>query len=240
MCQRLLFVLISTLLVGLSIAPAAFASPRTARELNFDVFLDERPIGQQRFALQPTQDGLRVETQASFAVRILRFTAFAYDHRNVEEWRGGCLTSIDSRTDSNGTPYRVTGSRSAEGFLVSGSAGASRLDGCVGTFSYWDRGQLIDRKQLLNSQTGEYVAVAAEHLGAGTLSLGEQEVAVERWVLRGKGLEITLAYAARDGEWLALDSEIEGGRTLRYRRKAVDLAGAPQAYSSVRRASAER
>jgi hypothetical protein len=240
MSKCLPLVLISTLLLGLPVASTASASPRTARELNFDVFLDERPIGQQRFALQPTQDGLRVETRASFAVRILRFTAFAYDHRNVEEWRRGCLQSIDSSTDSNGTPYSVSGSLSPEGFVVSGSAGARRLDACVGTFSYWDRGQLIDRKWLLNSQTGEYVAVTAESLGAGTLSLGEREVAVERWVLRGRNLEITLAYAARDGEWLALDSELEGGRKLRYRRSAAELAGVPRASSSARAASASR
>lgn len=240
MSLRLPFALVSTLLLGIAVAPDASASSRTARELTFDVFLDERPIGQQRFALQPTHDGLRVETRANFAVRILRLTAFAYEHRNVEEWRGRCLASIDSSTNSNGTPYRVSGSLSAEGFVVSGSAGARRLDACVGTFSYWDRGRMIDRNQLLNSQTGEYVAVTAEPLGAGTLSLGEQEVAVERWALRGEGLEITLAYAARDGEWLALDSELEGGRTLRYRRSAVELAPVPHGPSSARQASPDR
>ena len=31
-------------------------------------------------------------------------------------------------------------------------------------------------------------------------------------------IDITLAYAADNGEWLTLDSRLEGGRTLRYRR----------------------
>jgi len=41
---------------------------------------------------------------------------------------------------------------------------------------------------------------------------------VERFALSGRNIDITLAYAADSGEWLALDSRLESGRMLRYRR----------------------
>jgi hypothetical protein len=206
-----------------ALASSALASTPAARRLTFDVFLDERPIGYQRFALLPTREGLRVEIQAAFEVSVLRITAFEYDHNNVEEWRGGCLHSIDARTRSNGTPYRVTGSAVSEGFLVSSNSGKQRLMECVGTFSYWDKGELLRREKLLNSQTGEYVSVVVRRLVGGSLKLGERDVPVERYALVGKDIDITLAYAVDSGEWVALDSLLSTGRTLRFRRSVSEL-----------------
>ena len=206
-----------------ALASSSLGSVPAARRLSFDVFLDERPIGYQHFALVPTRNGLRVEIQAAFEVRVLRFIAFEYAHDNVEQWRGGCLHSIQARTNSNGKPYRVTGRAVSEGFLVSSNSGKQRLMECVGTFSYWDKSQLLRRAKLLNSQTGEYVSVVVRRLGGGNLKLGKRDVPVERYALIGKDLDITLAYAVGSGEWVALDSLLSSGRTLRLRRSVSEL-----------------
>jgi hypothetical protein len=211
--QRLLAAI---LLCGLFVS-VADASSQAPRRLSFDVFLDERPIGFQHFDLQPTRDGVRVTTRAEFAVKVLRITAFEYDHRNEELWRGRCLQTIESTTNSNGTPYRVSGRAGEAGFVLGGGPGR-RLGDCVGTFAYWDRSQLAGRDRLLNSQTGDYLPVDVRPLGAGSLTLGGRDVRVERFALSGQNIDITLAYAADDGDWLALDSRLESGRMLRYRR----------------------
>jgi hypothetical protein len=219
------------LFIQSTLASPSFAIPGTARDLTFDVFLDERPIGTQRFALRPLADGLRVEIRAAFELTLLRIKAFAYDHRNVEQWRGDCLQSIESSTEQNGKPYRVSGAAGADGFTVSSALGRQHLSDCVGTFSYWNRRQLAGRSQLLNSQTGEYVSVVLRELGRGILALGDREIPVDRFRLEGKDLEITLAYAVDGGEWLALDSPVWGGWTLRYRRSAAELPDALDASS---------
>ena len=89
-----------------------------ARRLSFDVFLDDRAIGYQRFSLTPSGDSTRIETQARFEVKLLRITAFTYDHRNTELWRGGCLRSIDAATDSNGKKTAVNGRAQGGAFVV--------------------------------------------------------------------------------------------------------------------------
>lgn len=209
-------------LLSLGAATHSLAGGYAPRQLNFDVFLDDRPIGYQRFDLQPTPEGLRVETRAEFEVRVLRITAFEYDHRNVETWSGRCLQAIDSRTSSNGKQFRVAGSVAGEGFVVAGTAGDQRLPECVGTFAYWDKRQLLERERLLNSQTGEYVQVQVRRLGRGSLELGERQLGIERYQINGQGVDITLSYAADSGEWVALDSRLESGRTLRYRRNLAE------------------
>jgi hypothetical protein len=218
--------------------PAIAAAGDSARKLNFDVFLDDRAIGYQRFVLASTGEGMRIETRAEFEVKLLRITAFEYDHRNTELWRNGCLQEIDARTDSNGKQYAVTGRAQGDTFVVGTNGGERRLGGCVASFAYWDSKLLTQRRELLNSQTGEYVPVRIDSLGRDRVRIGEREVPVERYSLKGKELDITLAYDAGSGEWVALDSRLEGGRTLRYRRNAAELVGS--SVTQLARVSTER
>ncbi len=104
-------------------------------------------------------------------------------------------------------------------------SGEERLDACVGTFAYWDRA-LLDRPRLLNSQTGEHVTVTLRALDETRLEIDGAQLAVERYALSGEDIEITLYYASETGQWVALDSRLEGGRTLQYRRRDVPLLSA--------------
>lgn len=224
--QLLLFALVAAL-AAVPAAPVVAAAGDSARKLNFEVFLDDRAIGYQRFALATTGEGLRIETRAEFAVKLLRITAFEYDHRNTELWRDGCLQAIDARTDSNGKQYAVSGRARGDAFVVGTNGGERRLGGCVASFAYWDSKLLTQRRELLNSQTGEYVPVQIDSLGRDRIRIGEREVTVDRYSLKGKALDITLAYEAGSGEWVALESRLEGGRTLRYRRSPAELVDTP-------------
>jgi hypothetical protein len=226
---------------SLAVVPATPANATDgdgARKLTFDVFLDDRAIGYQRFALTQAEEGTRIETQAEFEVKVLRITAFAYDHRNTELWRDGCLQAIDSRTDSNGKKYTVSGRARDASFVVATNEGERRLGDCVASFAYWDRDVLLQRQRLLNSQTGEYMPVRIDALGPDRVRIGQRDVAVERYALRGPGLDITLAYAAGGGDWVALDSKLDGGRTLRYRR-CPDVLGALSVVQTARAGVAE-
>lgn len=210
----------------LSAPTPARAAPDGAREVSFDVFLGDRAIGYQRFLLSGRGGEVRVESRAEFAVKLLGITAYDYDHRNVEVWRDGCLRSIESTTNANGERYRVQGRNAGDAFVVDASSGERRLPECVGTFAYWDRGKLANRTRLLNPQTGEYVTVSLSPLGPGTVTLDGRRVEVERYALRGPDLDITLAYARGSGEWLTLESRLDGGRLLRYVRTAASRSAA--------------
>jgi len=204
---------------------AGAAGPTPAKQWNFDVFLDERPIGYHRYELSGTADGLKLESEADFEVKALFITAFSYEHEATEIWRDGCLARIEARTDSNGERFTVSGSDLGPTFALETHDGTMSLSDCVRSFAYWDR-QLLERQRLLNPQTGEYVEVSLAPVAGGSLRIGERDIEVERYAIRGRDLDIVLAYAADTGEWLALDSTVRGGRTLAYRRNPADLRGA--------------
>lgn len=211
------------LVAGLPMAAAA-SQADDARSLNFNVFLDEREIGYQRFTMTPTPDGTRIDTQARFEVKFLRITAFSYDHRNTELWRDGCLQMIEARTDSNGRKQSVSGRVRGSAFVVATPAGERRLSDCVASFAYWDRDVLLERQRLLNSQTGDYMPVRIDALGRGSIRVSGREMPVDRYAIRGEGVDISIAYAVDSGEWMSLASRLESGRVLRYQRNLGELA----------------
>ncbi len=202
------------------IAQAATAA--TESSVRFDVYLDDKPIGSHRYDFERSADGLRLRSSADFEVKFLFFTAFDYEHRNTEIWRDGCVAGIDATTRSNGRTFVVDADTVDDTLRVETGDTRTTLDGCIATFAYWDRAVLA-RDRLLNTQTGEWLDVTFERIEPGTVRVDGSEIAVDRYRLRAKDTDITLAYDAASGAWVALDTVVRGGRQLRYR--LADRAG---------------
>ena len=216
--MRAMILVLSLALAGVAAMAdsATPAEPRAQlREWQFDVYLDDKPIGTHEFRVTDTGAAQRVETSAAFDVRFLFFNAFRYRHTNVETWQDGCLQSIESQTDSNGKLSTVTGTRRDGQLHVDTGDGSDTLDGCVMTFAYWDR-NLLQAERLLNSQTGLYEPVEVDAHGEELLRIGNTEVEAERYTLAVKGREIHIWYSTDKSTWLALQAPAKGDRVLRY------------------------
>ncbi len=216
-----------TLLAALTVCVNAYGATGDAidadvERLRFKVFLDDREIGYHDFTFRDAASGQTIESEARFNVKVLFINAFRYEHQNVERWSDGCLKEISARTDNNGKDLSVQGVASNNVFVVDSNQGTQKLDvDCVQTFAYWNPA-LRNADRLLNSQTGEYLDVEVTNLGTDTISLGQQQVRVERLRLTAKDTDIEIAYAVDSGAWVALDSRLKKGRTLSYRRVAPD------------------
>ena len=194
-----------------------FASMET-RQWTFRVYLDDAEIGSHRVSLTDFGEVGEIRTEAKFNVPFLFFSVYTYRHRNTERWAGECLQAIESETDVNGDRYSVLGATKDRSFVVSAVRGntenQSILPECVTTFAYWDRGFLLEPR-LLNTQTGAYVNVEVELIGADVINVRNELIPSLHYRLMGNNIEVDLWYS-RDSEWLALESVTKGGRRLRY------------------------
>ena len=86
---------------------------------------------------------------------------------------------------------------------------------CVRTFAYWNPA-ILDAERLLNSQTGEFAEVTVRSNGPQTLDIGPHRVAAEKYTIESGEGPIRLWYAPGGQHWLALEADLESGRTLRY------------------------
>lgn len=194
-----------------------FLTPAWSSELlRFQVYLDEKPIGEHRFSIAGDADSQRVSSQARFDIDFLFINAYRYRHSSHEVFRNGCLKEIRATTDDNGEQYRVTGRSSGAGFRIDHQGGSERTDGCLMTFAYWNR-DVLDQRQLLNSQTGELEQVRVSDQGRETIEIDGREVEANRYALTTDELVIDLWYNDSLG-WVGLSSDAGKGRRINYRR----------------------
>jgi hypothetical protein len=183
------------------------------KEWRFRVYLDDKEIGSHNFLLTKGENGHELRTEAQFVYKLMFIKLYEYQHRNTETWRGDCLAGIESQTDANGKPFRVSGALVERGFRVSGSEGEAVLPPCVMTFAYWDP-DFLQQRRLLNTQNGEYVEVEVQPPETVELEVRGSKQPAHRYRLRAGELEMDLWYSL-DREWLALESFTDG-RSLRY------------------------
>jgi Family of unknown function (DUF6134) len=187
------------------------------RNWQFTVLLDGRRIGEHDFSLVRRGDETVIDSEAHFRVRAAFIPLYHYDHRDHEVWRRGCLAIISSRTQDDGNLSTVEGVMQGAGFHVQGSRGPQTLPACIQTYAYWDAA-LLEQSRLLNSQTGEYQPTTLTRGGTQDIAVGARRVAAQRVCLTAPKLAIQLSYSPA-GEWLALESKLASGRTLRYEIK---------------------
>ena len=180
----------------------------------FRVYLDDQEIGYHHFYLDDSGGTRQLRTVASFEYRLLFVKLYDYEHENRETWSGDCLQSIESRTDDNGRALAVDGWREPGRFRVNGSAGEATLPECVMSFAYWNPA-FLEQPRLLNSQDGEFLDVEVAPPVAESLAVRGEQRAAYRYRLAAGELRLDLWYST-DREWLALESEVRGGRRLRY------------------------
>ena len=200
------------------IGAGADAPPAAGASGTFRVLLDGKPIGQHRFSATASADDAAERTmvsEATFAVRFLGITVYRYQHRAVEHWRGDCLVALSADTDDNGQRTRVSARAQGERFEVSAPV-AQAERGCVMSFAYWSPA-LRAQQRLLNAQTGRIEPVHISALGDNPLTVGERTVSASGWRISGPAQPIDVWYSPH-GDWLGLDTRVEGGRTLSYRR----------------------
>ena len=200
---------------------ASFSVPQ--QPLRFDVSLDDRAIGYHSFDFSINDSGqFTVDVDAVFDVRVLLIPVFSYQHSNRETWRDGCLQRIESKTDSNGTRFQVSGVSRDGVFELNDEGDRKRLEtDCLMTFAYWDQ-RLLQQRQLLNAQTGDVVDVVVSREGEESVELDDQPVVADVYRIRGDGgdVDIRLWYAQGSGQWLRLESRLPNTRLLRYEREA--------------------
>lgn len=210
-----------TLLALMFLSPPAEASGISERDAGADsgawrfrVFLDDREIGYHHFFLAGEGEHRQLRSEASFEYRLLFVKLFYYEHKNLETWSGDCLRSIRSSTDANGRAFQVNGQAADGQFVVTANDGSASLPDCVMSFAYWNPA-FLEQEQLLNTQDGTFLDVQVSAPVPEDLVVRGEKQPSFRYHLEAGDLNLDLWYSS-DQKWLALESEVSGGRKLRY------------------------
>lgn len=202
------------LFLSMLLLSASATASASTEEWRFRVFLDDAEIGYHRFSLLGDGPERQLESEARYNVKFLYITVYRYAHDSRERWQGNCLKQVEANTQDNGKTLAVRGTQDGDRFVVTNTRGQANLPACVMTFAYWNP-DLLGQSRLLNVQTGEYMDVQVRVLGEETLTVRGTVQRAQRYALETRDFRIDLWYSPNK-EWLALESNTEGGRKLRY------------------------
>lgn len=195
---------------------SAIAAESQTHAWNFEVYLDNKPIGYQFFTVIDRAREREVITSAHYDVKLLFVSIYRYVHDATEHWQADCLSGLVANTRDGGVVAGVSARKEGGNLVVSATNHTpEKYSGCVMTFAYWNP-EILKQSRLLNSQTGEYETIRVEALDSDDIEVRGKIIAARHYRISGPKHPIDLWYS-EDRQWLALESTLDGGRLLSYR-----------------------
>ena len=136
-------------------APQTLLSPPPGKALGFAVVRKGSKIGEHLLTFDDAGDGnLTIHVAVQLKVGIGPIALFRYTHNATETWKNGQLVGLETKTNDDGNPFKVTGRRTQDaGFVVEGTkaplytAPANALPA-----THWNRKML--EVPMINTQDG--------------------------------------------------------------------------------------
>jgi len=192
------------LAVGLAVALAApvnALSIPSNGNLSFDVVRKGKDIGDHTYQFSGAKSAFTVKVATDIAVKVplIRTTVYSFKHASVEQWKGGELQQISSKTNDDGEPHQ----------LKTASKGALPA-------SLWND-DIVRSGQLMNTIDGTMMNVRVADLGNETVATKRGAIAAHHYRMSGD-LTRDLWYDA-DGNLAQVAFKADDGSTVMYIRK---------------------
>jgi len=208
-----------SLLVLLTICALAWPVPVSAQlsglaewtppPLSFTVLRDGARLGTHRLSFSREGEQLVVDIEIRFEVKLAFITLFRYAHDARETWANGRLVAFDSRTDDDGTPFRVRARATPQGLVVESTGGNYTASPDTVPSSYWHK-DMIRHPKVLDSQSGRMIELVATPIGAGEVPVGGRLIPARLFRLSGE-ISGELGYSV-DDSWAKLSFGARGSQ----------------------------
>ncbi|MDS9468778.1 DUF6134 family protein [Paracoccus sp. MBLB3053] len=187
----------AAILAGLLLAGAAAAAPTgsvpASGRLTFDVIRKGKDIGDYSLRFQQDRDEVTVSVRTDIAVKVpvIGVAAYRFEQTSTENWSGGKLQGLRSRTNDNGKSYDI-------------NIGPSPLIPA----SLWNA-EIVKQRKVLNTIDSSADSVAVRNLGSDSIATGHGKVSATHYAISGglnrelwfdgKGQLVHVRFAAEDG-----------------------------------------
>lgn len=202
------------LLAGAGAAGAEEFPP--AGRLSYAITRDGERIGTHTVEFRRLEQRLTVATAIDIKVTALGFTLYDFHHRAEEEWVGGRLAAMRSRTDDDGEARAVEAAADGDrlNVLYNGQPREAPID--ILPASLWHPGTVAATK-LLDPVRGRVRLVSVADLGADEVVAGGRRVEARHYKITGElnrevwygadGTILRVRFPAKDGSWITLELE---------------------------------
>lgn len=192
-------------------AATAIVLPTASGNRRFSVLYKGKRIGSHSVRYSPATDETRVDTEIRLLIKVAFFTAFAFDHRSRETWRGGRLLSLESETVEHGETLHVQGTATPGGFRVMSKSGPFIASAATLTSNSLWTPAVLEQETLVDAQHGGVIGVSARRFADEQLVVGGRQLPVTRYTFITPYLAGAIWYDADDA-WVRGEFERDGAK----------------------------
>jgi hypothetical protein len=201
--------------------PASTVTPKSSllstppgKSLTFDVSRKGSKIGTHMLTFDQDADNLTVQVNVELKVGVGPIVLFRYKHHATEVWKNGQLISLNTETNDDGTPNKVTGIRTPEGFKVEGTKAKLYIapeDALPAT--HWNHKQLDG--PWINTQDGRLLHPKITPMGGEMIPVASgSKIPAKHFSLTGDAVLET--YYDDASNWVGLNFKAGDGSVILY------------------------
>jgi hypothetical protein len=200
--------------VSIATPKSSLLSPPPGKSLTFAVMRKGSKIGTHTLTFDQAGDNLTVQVNVELRVGLGPIVLFRYKHHAIEVWKNGQLVSLTTETNDDGTPNKVTGSRTPEGFKVEGTkAHLYTAPENALPATHWNRKQLDG--PWINTQDGRLMHPTITPKGSEMIPVASgAKIPAKHFALTGDAVLETYYDDAQN--WVGLNFKAGDGSVILY------------------------
>ena len=143
------------------------------KRIEFDIFRNNKNIGQHIFSFKREDNQLQVESEINFQIKKLGVVLYKYHVKGTEYFENGELVKFNSKTNQNGKEKYVNIKLDDGELLIDGSSfkGKVPADYLLGT---WWNHSIVNAEAQISAVSGRIIKQKVTFLGKENLVIGDK------------------------------------------------------------------
>ena len=164
------FILIFFLLAPIS-TNAHVQHYENLNQIEFDLFRNNKHIGQHIFSFKKNGNQLQVESEINFQIKKLGVVLYKYHVKGTEYFENGKLVKFISKTNQNGKEKYVNIKLEDNNLVIDGSSFKGKVPTNYLLGTWWNHG-LVEAEAQISAVSGRIIKQKVTFLGKETLIIG--------------------------------------------------------------------
>ena len=167
-------ILVITIFLAMFFTPTVSAgelspwTPKDASSLNFEVLRNGKKFGYHNVSFKWEGEELVVNNEIELKVTLGPLKLYSYEHKSVERWKDGVLTSMKGKTKKEGERLSMLAVKEGDQLSITGTGYEGMAPPSIIPSSHWNIRE-IQSSEILSSEDGKILPVDIKRIGEETL-----------------------------------------------------------------------
>ena len=195
--------------------------------IEFDIYRNNKHIGQHVFSFKKVDDQLAVKSEINFEIKKLGIVLYHYHVIGTEYYKEGKLVKFNSKTNQNGKEKYVNLKLSDKELIIDGSSFKGKVPSEYLLGTWWNH-SIVEAPAQISAVSGRIIKQKATFLGKEKVKFGNKEYnalhfnfsSTDEKLSKDKKLNTDVWYDEKTLNWVKASFEKKG--KWEYRLRLVD------------------